>query len=244
MKKTLLLVSMFSFVLISCNQSDYKVKTEDEKALYALGTMMGGRFAALDLTGDELLALGQGLKDSATKKDPQIKAEDYQMKIQALFKKRMEASSNSALKEGVDFLAKFVKDGAKQTKSGLAYKMLKDGSGKNPKADDMVEVHYKGTLIDGTVFDSSYKRGKTVTFPLNRVIKGWTEGLQLVKEGGKVKLVIPSELGYGKNGAPPRIPGGATLVFEIELVKIKANPVAGSKPKMKKGKKFKKSKKK
>ncbi len=241
MKKVLALVSLLTFVLVGCNQGTYKVKTEDEKALYALGTMMGGRFATLNLTQDELSALTQGIKDAATKAEPQIKPEDYQMKIQALFKKRMEASSEAATKEGVDFLNKFSKEeGAKQTKSGLAYKILKEGTGVAPKADDMVEVHYKGTLIDGTEFDSSYKRGKTVTFPLNRVIKGWTEGLQLVKEGGKIKLVIPSELGYGKNGAPPRIPGGATLVFEVELVKVKGKQEAQAKPTFKKAKKSKK----
>ena len=89
-----------------------------------------------------------------------------------------------------------------------------------PKATDTVEVHYEGKLINGEIFDSSLQRGKPVTFPLNQVIKGWTEGVQKVKEGGKIKLVIPSDLAYGTNGAPPKIPGGATLVFEVELLKI------------------------
>ena len=113
---------------------------------------------------------------------------------------------------------------AKKTESGLVIHTIKEGTGAQPKETDTVEVHYHGTLTDGTVFDSSVDRGKKISFPLNRVIKGWTEGLQQVKEGGKVKLVIPSELAYGENGAPPKIPGGATLVFEVELFKV--NPEA------------------
>ena len=105
-----------------------------------------------------------------------------------------------------------------------------------PKATDTVEVHYHGTLTNGEVFDSSVDRGKTISFPLNRVSKGWTEGLQLLALGGKIKLVIPPELGYGEQGAPPKIPGGATLVFEVELFKI--NPeAAAAKPAAKAGKK-------
>ena len=123
-------------------------------------------------------------------------------------------------------LEKFDADGATKTASGLAYKIEKPGTGKQPKATDTVKVHYKGTLLDGTVFDSSYDRKKEVTFPLNRVIKGWTEGLQLLKEGGKIKLVIPAALAYGDHGAPPKIPGGATLVFEIELFEVKSAPKA------------------
>lgn len=97
---------------------------------------------------------------------------------------------------------------------------MKDGTGKAPAATDTVEVHYHGTLISGVVFDSSVKRNKKINFPLNRVIKGWTEGLQLIKKGGKIKLIIPSELAYGNAGAPPTIPAGATLIFEVELFKI------------------------
>ena len=114
------------------------------------------------------------------------------------------------------------KEGVKVTASGLQYKVLKEGAGKSPQATDTVEVHYKGTLLDGTEFDSSYKRGETATFPLNRVIPGWTEGVQLMKVGSKFQFTIPSKLAYGERGTPGGpIPGNATLIFEVELVSIK-----------------------
>jgi FKBP-type peptidyl-prolyl cis-trans isomerase len=111
-------------------------------------------------------------------------------------------------------------EGAIQTASGLVYKELVPGYGPRPEASDRVRVHYHGTFIDGTVFDSSVKRGRPSTFPLDRVIPGWTEGLQLLKGGGKARLVIPPHLAYGKKGKAPKIPPCATLVFEIELLTI------------------------
>lgn len=112
------------------------------------------------------------------------------------------------------------KEGVHVTSSGLQYKILREGKGRKPGQNDTVEVHYKGTLIDGTIFDSSYKRGQSISFPLNRVIAGWTEGLQLMKEGAKYELVIPARLGYGSRGAGNVIPPNATLVFEVELLKV------------------------
>jgi FKBP-type peptidyl-prolyl cis-trans isomerase FkpA len=117
--------------------------------------------------------------------------------------------------------------------------VLQEGTGKSPKATDTVEVHYRGTLLNGVEFDSSYARFQTIEFPLNRVIKGWTEGLQTMKEGGKTKFVIPADLAYGEAGAPPKIPGGATLVFEVELFKVSkaadaAKPAAAPKATKKK----------
>lgn len=112
------------------------------------------------------------------------------------------------------------KDGVKVTPSGLQYKILRAGKGRKPGTNDTVEVHYKGSLITGKVFDSSYKRGQSISFPLNRVIAGWTEGLQLMNEGAKYELVIPAGLGYGTKGAGSVIPPNATLVFEVELLKV------------------------
>jgi FKBP-type peptidyl-prolyl cis-trans isomerase len=108
-----------------------------------------------------------------------------------------------------------------ETDSGLKYRILRKGDGAMPKSSDTVEVHYKGWLEDGSIFDSSYRRGETISFPLNGVIPGWTEGMQLVGQGGMIELQIPSDLGYGPRGMPPVIPGGATLEFLVELVEIK-----------------------
>ena len=112
------------------------------------------------------------------------------------------------------------KDGVQSTETGLQYKVIQEGSGANPSASSTVEVHYEGWLIDGSVFDSSYKRGQTISFPLNGVIPGWTEGLQLMKEGSIYELTIPSDLGYGPQGMPGAIPPAATLIFKVELIKV------------------------
>ncbi len=130
--------------------------------------------------------------------------------------------STFAEDKGQEFLKENAKkEGVKTTASGLQYKVVKEGDGKSPKATDTVKVHYRGTLIDGTEFDSSYKRNEPIEFPLNGVIKGWTEGLQLMKEGSKYILYIPSNLGYGARGAGGVIPPDATLIFEVELLKVK-----------------------
>jgi len=122
----------------------------------------------------------------------------------------------------MDYLADNAKkDGVTVTASGLQYEILEEGTGASPNATDTVEVHYEGTLTDGKKFDSSYDRGQTIEFPLNGVIPGWTEGVQLMKEGGKYRFTIPSDLAYGPRGIPGTIPGGATLVFVVELVKVK-----------------------
>lgn len=139
---------------------------------------------------------------------------------QGLQKKANEKNLENKVK-GKQFLADNLKNDpeVKQTPSGLQYKMLVEGKGKSPKATDVVKVHYTGKLIDGTVFDSSVKRGEPISFPLNGVIAGWTEGLQLMKEGGKCMLYIPSELAYGDGNNGP-IPGGSTLIFEVELLEV------------------------
>ena len=143
-------------------------------------------------------------------------------------KKTSETDKTGSL-DGGQFLEKNkAKKGVKTTNSGLQYEILKAGTGKSPAAVDTVEVHYRGTLLNGTEFDSSYKRQSSAKFPLNKVIKGWTEGLQLMKEGAKYKFYIPSELGYGPRGAGPNIPPNAMLIFEVELLKV--NPSAAGAP--------------
>lgn len=122
----------------------------------------------------------------------------------------------------VDYLAENAeKDGVTVTDSGLQYKVLNEGAGAQPSASDTVEVHYTGTLIDGKKFDSSRDRGQTIEFPLNGVIAGWTEGVQLMKEGARYEFTIPSDLAYGAGGIPGVIPGGATLIFDVELIAVK-----------------------
>lgn len=225
MQKTLLLLLALSLTLVSCNKgggtADVKLETEDDKTFYAVGGMFGTRLKDLNLTEKEVNLIATGLRDASLGKDVKVDVQTYGPKVQQLFKSRMTAKSEDEKKKGAEYLENFVKnEGAKKTESGLAYKVIKEGTGEFPKATDTVEVHYEGKLINGTVFDSSKERGKTVKFPLNRVIKGWTEGLQLVKPGGQIKLVIPSDLAYGDSGAAPKIPGGATLTFDVELISI------------------------
>lgn len=220
--KKLLVIGLISTLALSCNKGGGKngaveLKNDDDKTFYSVGAMFGERLGNLSLTEHEVDALTAGLRDKALGKETKVNYREYQPKVQALFKTRMEKNMAGFKKTGEDYLAKFLKDGGKKTASGLAYKIVKEGTGAFPKPTDVVEVHYHGTLIDGTVFDSSKDRKKKVKFPLNRVIKGWTEGLQLIKPGGSIKLVIPSDLAYGERGAPPKIPGGSTLIFEVEL---------------------------
>ena len=239
--KKLALLALSIFALSACNQSggtdvkSIKIDSEEDKTFYAMGFMLGSNLARLELKDDEIQALYKGLVSSAKGEKPDLELQTYQPKIQEMFKKRMEKIASKQQKGGKTFLEDFLKNNkdAKKTKSGLVYQIMKEGGKKKPSETDTVEVHYHGTLINGEVFDSSVDRGKTISFPLNRVIKGWTEGVQLIGEGGKVKLVIPPELAYGEAGAPPKIPGGATLVFEVELFKIKKGE-ATAKPKKKK----------
>lgn len=234
--RILTLVLTLAFLSSCMDQKPGKanLKTEDDKTFYAMGFMLGANLQRLNLNEAELSALYSGIVASAAGEKSKVEMSIYQPKIQQMFKARMETVAKKQKESGNKFIDDYLKKNtkAKKTESGLVYEVLKEGNGKTPAATDTVEVHYHGTLTNGEVFDSSVDRGKTISFPLNRVIKGWTEGLQLMKEGGKLRLVIPSELAYGENGAPPKIPGGATLVFEVELFKV--NPEADAKKEVKK----------
>jgi FKBP-type peptidyl-prolyl cis-trans isomerase FkpA/FKBP-type peptidyl-prolyl cis-trans isomerase FklB len=155
------------------------------------------------------------------KKPLKAEVQPYMGKIQELQKSRMAVVSDAEKKAGQAYLDKAATaPGATKTPSGFVITTLKPGTGETPKATDKVKVHYQGTLTDGTVFDSSFQRGEPATFPLNNVIRCWTEGVQMMKVGGKSRLVCPANLAYGDRGAPPRIKPGATLVFEVELLEI------------------------
>ena len=204
-------------------------KGEDDKTFYALGVIAAKSFETFKLTPKELEQVKKGLTDALTGQKLKVDMATYEPKVQELARKRMAvaAEANKAAAKG--YLDKAAAEkGAERTASGMVYTSLKEGTGESPKTTDTVKVNYEGKLTDGKVFDSSYKRGQPVEFPLNQVIPCWTEGVQKMKVGGKARLVCPSGIAYGDAGRPPVIPGGATLVFEVELLEV-AKPPAQSK---------------
>jgi FKBP-type peptidyl-prolyl cis-trans isomerase FkpA len=214
-------------VLLSLSASAQSLKTDDEKSLYAIGYLMGSRnLAPLALKPNELEIVKHGISDGATGKKAQVEPEQQMEKVNAFAQARSAAGADREKEAGRAYLEKAAKEqGATKLPSGLVFKTLTAGTGPSPAATDKVKVNYEGKLTNGTVFDSSYKRGQPAEFPLNQVIKCWTEGVQKMKVGEKARLVCPSDIAYGDHGHPPTIPGGATLVFDVELLSINpANP--------------------
>ena len=201
--------------------ADAELKTDDDKTFYALGIALSRNLAVFNLKPEELEFVKQGLSDGVLDRQKKVDFDAFSGKIQSLAKARSAVTADAEKKAATEFLEKAAAEkGAKKTASGLIITEIKPGTGETPKATDRVKVHYHGTLRDGTVFDSSVKRGEAATFPLNGVIPCWTEGLQLMKVGGKSKLVCPSAIAYGDRGSPPVIKPGAALVFEVELLEI------------------------
>lgn len=214
------------------------LETDDQKTVYAVGLAIAQNLESFTLSKDEIELVLLGIRDGIAKK-PQVEVGQFMPKIKQLQQARAAALMEVEKKESGAFLEKAAKEkGAEKTASGLIYLPVAAGTGESPKATDTVKVHYTGKLRDGSTFDSSVERGQPATFPLNRVIPCWTEGLQKMKVGGKARLFCPSNIGYGDRGSPPKIRGGAALVFDVELLGIEppapasppAAPAAPGKP--------------
>jgi FKBP-type peptidyl-prolyl cis-trans isomerase FkpA len=193
--------------------------TDEQKTVYALGLSIHRSIASFDLSAEDIQIVQQAIADAAAKK-PAVELSEWGPKLQGLQQSRAGRVAEKEKAASAAYLAKAATElGSLKTDSGLIYREVSAGSGASPQASDTVKVHYRGTLIDGTEFDSSYKRNEPAQFPLNQVIPCWTEGVQKMKVGGKARLVCPSSIAYGDQGRPS-IPGGAALLFDIELLEI------------------------
>lgn len=229
--KTVGLIFLF-IIIIGCQQpagnKPITLDTDINKASYSIGIDVGKSFTQqeFDLNSD---CLAQGIRDGLAGTDPLMTTEEMEETLKKFQEDLMNKQNTSRkgdseinVREGEEFLAaNKEKEGVITTESGLQYKVITPGTGRTPKATDTVETHYRGTLINGKEFDSSYKRNQTTSFPVNGVIKGWTEALLLMKEGAKWQLFIPSDLAYGARGAGGDIGPNATLIFDIELIAVK-----------------------
>ena len=202
--------------------ADPELKTDDDKTFYALGLVLANQLGAFRMTGAELEIVKAGLTDGTLKKPAKVELEAFGPKIKPLAEARQAAAAGEEKKKGKAYLDTMAaKPNIKKTGSGMLYETVTEGTGKSPGPTDKVKVNYKGTLIDGKVFDASEKHGGPSTFGLDQVYKCWTEGLQLMKTGGKAKLYCPAELAAGDRGQG-EVPPGATLIFEVELLEIVA----------------------
>ena len=224
MSKLPLIAAMTAALLVGCNgEKEVALETNIDKMSYGIGMSMARSVKGqpIDINSDAML---MGLRDALADKEPRL-AEDAIREAFAAVReeemKKQEEGSKEAVKIGEDYLAEMAKkEGVTATDSGLLYEVLASGTGESPAATDTVEVHYHGTLIGGDVFDSSVERGTPANFPVNRVISGWTEALQLMKVGDKWRLHIPADLAYGAQSPSPKIPANSALVFEVELLNI------------------------
>lgn len=224
MRRFIITTAILSLASIGFGEDKPQLKDLKDKVSYSVGLSVGSNFKkqGQDLNPDAVLA---GLKDALSGKQPALSEKEMQETMEAWSKQmedKQKAVGEKNVADGVKFLAENKsKSGVKTTASGLQYKVIKEGSGAQPKVTDTVTVNYRGTLINGTEFDSSYKRGQPASFPVNGVIKGWTEALQLMKAGSKYQLFIPSSLAYGERAAGADIAPNSTLIFEVELLDVK-----------------------
>lgn len=235
MKSSFIFIAALSIASSALAQDKTQLKDDRDKVSYSIGLDIGNTFKKqnMDINADALLS---GLKDGVGGAKPKMTEEEIKTTMATFQKSMMEKQSAIAKEAGAKNAAageKFLaenkgKEGVKTTASGLQYKVVKEGDGPTPKETDTVETHYRGTLLDGTEFDSSYSRNAPATFPVNRVIKGWTEALQMMKVGSKYQLFIPPDLAYGERGAGQEIGPSSTLIFEVELLGIKDTGNGGS----------------
>ncbi len=201
-----------------------QLNTDEKKTVYALGVQLMMDLAAFNLSEAELAIIYQAMKD-AKKGELAIDPNQFQARIAGLAQSRSQAVEQAERKKGMAYLdAAKKKANAQVSTSGLVWFIEKPGKGLKPRPNQIVKVHYRGTLVDGTEFDSSYTRGEAAEFPLDRVIPCWTDGITQLRVGAKAKLVCPPKIAYGRRGAPPAIPPGATLVFDVELLGISDAP--------------------
>lgn len=224
--KFLTVATLAGVMFASCGGNSQKApagvkKSEIDSVSYAVGVSFGGMIKGSQLEGLNYSQILKAMNDVAEGKETKIKEQEVGMIINNYMQKVQMIIAEEKQKEQAEFLAENkTKEGVIETESGLQYRIENPGNDIKATETDTVEVNYKGTLLDGTVFDSSYDRGESARFPLNRVIKGWTEGMQLVGEGGKITLWVPYELGYGPRAVSAELPGYSTLVFEVELIKV------------------------
>lgn len=203
------------------NKGTMELTEEIDSVSYSIGINIGQQLKGQGMTSLNTEAIAAALGDVLAGNDLKISEADAQTLLQNYFTNQKEKANEAAKKEGEDFLAANAKkEGITVTESGLQYEVITQGTGEKPTAASTVKTHYHGMLIDGTVFDSSVDRGEPISFPLNRVIAGWTEGLQLMPVGSKYRFYIPYNLAYGANGSAPKIPGYAALIFDVELIAI------------------------
>lgn len=233
MKRFILIFTAFLLTVpLFAQEKSPPLKDQKDKVSYSIGINIGSNLGRqnVEINPDALIA---GVKDAIAGK-PQL-TQDQIKEVMTAFEKdmqqRQKAAGEKSAAEGTKFLEENKKkEGVKATASGLQYKVIKEGTGAQPKATDTVTVNYRGTLIGGKEFDSSYKRGQPATFPLNGVIKGWTEGLQLMKTGAKYQLFVPPDLAYGERAVGADLPANSTLIFEVELLDAKPAPPPAAAP--------------
>lgn len=214
-------INFYTFVPDYTNQYTYYTIDNMNNISYALGLGIGQQLKSMNIENFDIKEFCRSIEDIMQGRDTDISAREAQAMLNEYFQKKEAENAKENIAKGKAYLEENGKrEGVITTKSGLQYEILTEGTGKSPKATDKVRCHYEGRLTDGSVFDSSYQRGEPADFGLNQVIAGWTEGVQLMKEGAKYRFHIPYLLGYGERGAGASIPPYATLVFDVELIKV------------------------